>query len=164
MTQMLVAEFKRRVFEESYPRIIKCLQLLNEDAIWYRPNDSSNSVGNLIIHLCGNMEQWICSGLFGEMDHRQRSGEFDLRMRFSKKALLATMADVKEKVMSRINEIDEPSLKTIYDVQVFKETGCAILVHVIEHFSYQTGQIAYITKMLLDEDLAFYGDMNLDVN
>lgn len=61
----LLAETRRRLFGESFPRLKKCLEQLSEEEIWHRPNPHSNSVGNLVLHLCGNARQWIASGLGG---------------------------------------------------------------------------------------------------
>jgi len=68
----LIKEVKRRLFEEGVGRIKKCLEVLNEEQIWYRPNANSNSVGNLVLHLCGNVRQWILTGLGKKEDIRQR--------------------------------------------------------------------------------------------
>ena len=65
--------------EHHLPRIERCLKLLTEDEIWWRPNESSNSAGNLALHLAGNVRQWIVSGLGGAPDHRVRDEEFAAR-------------------------------------------------------------------------------------
>ena len=70
-------ETKRRILEESIPRCIQCIERLSDVEIWYRPNSNVVSVGNLVLHLCGNARQWILSGIFDQPDHRERQQEFD---------------------------------------------------------------------------------------
>ncbi len=72
---MISQEFKTQsvaYFEANTPRIEKCLAQLNETEVWLRPNGASNSVGNLLLHLCGNITQYILSSLGGQPDHRTR--------------------------------------------------------------------------------------------
>src|SRR5437867_7915143 len=76
---MLAEAFRKEAvsgFEKYLPRIVDCLELLSEEEIWWRPNEASNSAGNLVLHLCGNVRQWIISGLGGEPDTRERDKEF----------------------------------------------------------------------------------------
>ena len=152
----LIYEFRRRVFEESYTRIFKCLDSLNEDQVWYSPNENSNSIGNLIVHLHGNMRQWMLSTFKQAKDERKRSLEFETESKITKEALKQLLEELKIEVESTLDTIKESDLGKEYHVQVYSEKGLSILVHVIEHFSYHTGQIAYITKLLADKDLDFY--------
>jgi uncharacterized damage-inducible protein DinB len=156
LNELIVSEFKRRVFDESYLRIFKCLNQLNENQIWYAPNNNTNSIGNLILHLEGNLRQWMCTSFGKANDFRKRSEEFNKKQSESKKALELRLTKVKEEILLFIDTISENDLTKIYQVQVYQESGASILIHVIEHFSYHTGQIAYITKLLDDKDLNFY--------
>ena len=153
---LLIHEFRRRVFDESYTRIFKCIDSLNEEQLWYRPNKNSNSIGNLILHLHGNMRQWMLSTFINSKDDRKRSLEFEAESRITKEALKRLLLDLKVEVESTLDIIKEGDLEKEYQVQVYSESGLSIMVHVIEHFSYHTGQIAFITKLLADKDLDFY--------
>jgi uncharacterized damage-inducible protein DinB len=135
---------------------------LENEQIWWRPNEASNSIGNLILHLCGNVSQWIYSGLGGFPDHRQRQTEFDERRPLDKEGLSALLVATLERVHPVIAGLPESELLRPRRVQTFDETGLTILIHVTEHFSYHTGQIAYITKMMTDSSLGFYDGVNLD--
>jgi len=73
--------------EENTPKIQKCLHELTEDEIWQRPNPSSNSVGNIILHLCGNITQYILSSLGKIEDKRERDKEFSTKGGLNKKEL-----------------------------------------------------------------------------
>ncbi len=152
----IIGNVELRLFKESLPRIIKCLDRMNEEQIWWRPNETSNSVGNLVLHLCGNVSQWIHTGLGGLMDERNRQQEFDAREGINREELLSKMNTTMELAGTIIREVTAEDLLRIRPVQTFQESGLSILIHVTEHFSYHTGQIAYITKMLTDRDLSFY--------
>jgi uncharacterized damage-inducible protein DinB len=157
----LISEVIHRLYDESLPRILKCLDMLDNDQVWWRPNESSNSIGNLVLHLCGNITQWIYSGLGGFEDHRDRQTEFDERGTIDKLELSQLLISTMEKVKIVIIQLPESELLRTRPVQTFQETGLTILIHVTEHFSYHTGQIAYITKMLSDNPLGFYEGIRL---
>lgn len=152
----IILEFKRRVFEESYIRIFNCLNLLNEEQMWFSQNENSNSIANLILHLEGNMRQWMCSTFNKKEDSRKRSEEFDQFSIFTKKQLESKLLQLKEEILTFIDDIKMEDLEKKYKVQVYNEKGISIIIHVIEHFSYHTGQIAILTKILSDKDLEFY--------
>lgn len=156
LTTKIKEEFGRRVFDESYERIIACLNLLSEEQIWYSPNENSNSIGNLVLHLCGNANQWIV-GPFGNKEvNRLRSEEFIPIQNFSKKDLTNRLLVLKSEMIPLIHGLSETDLIETYEVQVYNEKGINILIHVIEHFSYHTGQIALLTKLITDKALDFY--------
>ena len=156
MDKLIVEEFNRRVFEESYERIFKCLSLLSEDEVWLSPNKNTNSIGNLILHLNGNVRQWMISTFTQTLDNRERSEEFKKASRISKNELKALLLQLKVELEEMLSTISEKKLIQGYEVQVYKENGVSIFIHVIEHFSYHTGQIAFLTKLISDKDLEFY--------
>ena len=152
----LIREVIRRLYDESLARILKCIDQLNDAQIWWRPNENSNSIGNLVLHLCGNVRQWIYAGLGANDDYRNRQTEFDERGPIPKKELISRLTSTMELVKPIILNVTADELLKKRPVQTFEETGLTILVHVTEHFSYHTGQIAYISKELLDKPLGFY--------
>ena len=157
----LVREVLYRMYEECLPRILKCMDQLDDEKIWWRPNEESNSIGNLVMHLCGNVRQWIYAGLGKNEDLRNRQMEFDERTVISAGELKDKLITTMELVHPVIANIPTEELLNIRSVQTFEETGLTILVHVTEHFSYHTGQIAYITKMLSNKPLGFYDGVTL---
>ena len=159
----IISEVRRRLFDESLPRIKGCLDKLSVEDIWWKPNENSNSVGNLILHLCGNVRQWLLSGLGGNADNRVRQKEFDEKGPLPKEALIQDLEQVMREVDKLLGQLHPETLIEKKVVQGFEETGISILIHVIEHFSYHVGQIAYITKVVKDIDLRFYGNKDLDV-
>ena len=162
LTDLLLQEVRRRLFVESVPRLLHCLSLLNEDDLWWRPNPHSNSVGNLLVHLCGNVQQWVVAGLGRAPDTRQRNAEFAMQSGLSKAEVQARLAHLQEDVLDVLGRLQPEDLQATYQVQSFQETGVAMLVHVVEHFSYHTGQVVYLVKQLKDLDTGFYQGVNLD--
>ncbi len=157
----LIREAKRRLVEESIPRIRQCLHTLSEADIWYRPNENSNSVGNLVLHLCGNVRQWLVSGLSRTPDTRERDLEFSERGPLPTKILLDQLDQLEQEILQTLDALGPEDLSRDYKVQGFKENGISMLVHVIEHFSYHTGQITYFTKAHKDVDTGYYADLDL---
>jgi len=158
---LLIEETRRRLILESMPRIIQCLEMLSPDEIWRRPNANSNSIGNLVLHLCGNVRQWILAGMSGEEDIRKRQEEFDEKGPLPTILLIQKLEKLMTEVNTFLDKISPEDLLKEYPVQTFNENGISILVHVIEHFSYHTGQITYATKALKNQDTGYYSGMKL---
>jgi uncharacterized damage-inducible protein DinB len=152
----LILECKRRLFDESLPRIRKCIGLLSEDEIWHRPNAETVSVGNLVLHLCGNVRQWICTGLGRQPDHRERAKEFSEAGPIPTAQLIERLETTMRDAKAVIDDADPSTLLEKRPVQAYQETGLSILVHVVEHFSYHTGQITYYTKSRKAVDTGYY--------
>ena len=147
---------------ESEARIEKCLAELSEDDVWRRPNDASNSVGNLMLHLCGNITQYILSSLDEKEDRRDRDAEFEATEGFTRSELLERFTKVIGESIRVLENICGENLMRERSVQGFRLTGIGIAIHVIEHLSYHTGQIAFWTKLLKEKDLGFYAGVDLN--
>lgn len=160
--ELLVQEVRRRLMDENVPRIKQCLAELTTEEIWYRPNENSNSVGNLVLHLCGNVRQWLLGGLGGYTDNRRRQQEFDERGPFPTSILLRHLDELMEETDKVLNKLTAEKILQPVDVQGFAETGVSILMHVVEHFSYHTGQITYYVKWRKNINTAYYSGINLD--
>ncbi len=160
--ELLVQEVRRRLMDENVPRIKQCLAELTTEEIWYRPNENSNSVGNLVLHLCGNVRQWLLSGLGGYTDNRRRQQEFDERGPFPTSILLRHLDELMEETDKVLNKLTAEKILQPVEVQGFNETGVSVLMHVVEHFSYHTGQITYYVKWRKDINTAYYSGINLD--
>ena len=158
----LIEEVKRRIIEESVPRIKKCLDQLTEEEIWHRPNENVVSVGNLVLHLCGNARQWVLSGLGNHPDYRQRDEEFRENGPISTSALIQSLDELTVAIAQVLGQVTPETLIAPRVVQGFEETGISILVHVTEHFSYHTGQITYYVKTRKNVDLQYYGEQDLN--
>ena len=148
--------------DENLRMVQKSLQMVSEEDLWKRPNEMSNSIGIILVHLCGNITQYILSGLDGREDLRQREEEFARTGGYSKAMLVDKLNALLKEVKSVINSLPEEQLTRRYSVQGFDLSGAGILIHVVEHFSYHTGQIAFWVKVLKNMDLNFYEGMDLN--
>ena len=162
LTAAFITEIKRRLFEESMFRLKKCLAELTEEQIWYRPNKASNSVGNLVLHLHGNVRHWIVAGLGKNKDVRERQKEFDEPGPVPVEEMLTDMEQLMTEVDAILNQTTANDLLEVRNVQGYQESGLSILVHITEHFSYHVGQMTYIVKMLKDKDMGYYEGHDLD--
>lgn len=148
--------------DESIRMITKSLGLLSEEDLWKRPNGASNSVGNLLLHLRGNITQYAIAGLTGTDDQREREEEFNTRGGYGKTELLQMLCDTVAQAKQSIRQCPLEELLRLRQVQGFGLSGTGIILHVVEHLSYHTGQIAFWTKLLKDRPLGFYEGMNLN--
>jgi uncharacterized damage-inducible protein DinB len=149
-------EARSLLTEDFLPKIRRCLEVLEEDDLWWRAHENNNSVGNLILHLCGNVRQWIIASLGREPDLRQRSKEFSERTHISKADLLAKLERTLQEADRVLASFDVDKLLVERIIQGFQTTPLGAIFHVVEHFSFHTGQIIYITKLRRAVDLKFY--------
>tara|TARA_R110002072_G_scaffold100188_1_gene220567 strand:+ start:305 stop:817 length:513 start_codon:yes stop_codon:yes gene_type:complete len=160
----LVDEFRQRVFDESYTRIYKCLSLIDEKQLWDSPNSNIPSIGNLILHICGNTRQWILSGMLALPDSRNREDEFKTHDSTSKIDLIGFMENLRIELDIEFPNLRNEILSKKVVIQGFKVSGYSAIIHVIEHFSYHTGQITLLTKLHSNQETNYYSDSNLNEN
>lgn len=151
-----------RHLNEYTKRVKICLDMMSEEQVWQKPNEASNSIANLMLHLCGNMTQYVLSSMGGKADSRERDKEFSVKGGLSKEQLFEKLSAVVNSVIEEIQLHDEASLLKTRMVQGFEKNGIAIILHITEHYSYHTGQIALLTKLMTNEDLGFYKGMDLN--
>lgn len=148
--------------QESTKRVDACLQLLTEEQVWQKTNAQSNSIANLILHLCGNMTQYVLSSLDNIPDVRERDKEFSTESGLSKAELIEKLSSTVANVIKVIEKQTDELLLQIRSVQGFSKSGVRIIIHVTEHYSYHCGQIALLTKLITNKDLEFYKGYNLN--
>ena len=159
----IIKDVRLRIYDECIPRIKQCIGELSDEQLWLKPNKNSNSIGNLVLHVCGNIRQYVMSGIGGHADTRERSLEFSKEGPIPKESLYALMDKLLSDIDIVLENISPEDLTVVKKVQGFDMTVTSILIHITEHLSYHTGQIAYATKLTKNIDLRFYGDMDLDV-
>ncbi len=137
-------------------RIETCLSKLTPEQIWMRGTENQNAVGNLVLHLNGNVRQWILTGIGGEPDHRLRDEEFAARGGMEPQALGRLLKDAVDRAAALIVALPPSRLAERNTIQGHDVTLLEAIFHVVEHFSGHTGQIIFITKMMTGEDLGFY--------
>jgi hypothetical protein len=157
----LFLEFSRkRLLDDYWPRLRSCVESLTDDQVWWRPNESSNSIGNLLLHLNGNVQQWLVASFEREDDARNRPAEFGERQAIPGRVLLEKLASTLGKASQVMSRLTEADLRTTYEIQGYKVTGLQAVYQVVEHFALHYGQIAYITKSLLAADLGFHRELD----
>jgi uncharacterized damage-inducible protein DinB len=137
-------------------RIAACLDLLSDEQIWARPAGSTNAIGNLVLHLCGNVQQWIGYGVAGRADVRDRDGEFAAAGGVGREDLKRRVRAAVSGAVEIIGELAAERLTEAVRVQGYEVTVLEAVYHVTEHFSHHAGQIILATKMWTGEDLGFY--------
>ena len=143
---------------EYLAKIRFCVERLSDEQLWWRPAPAVNSSGNLLLHLCGNLSQWTLAGLGGEAYERHRDHEFAATGGEGRAELLARLAAVVERCQHLIRALSEDDLRRCHQIQGYETDGLGVLLHVIEHMGYHTGQIVLLAKQLLPDakEVDFY--------
>lgn len=145
---------------EEYPaKIAAAVRAMPADRVWWRPNEQSNSAGNLVLHLCGNVRQWVVGGIGGAEDQRERDLEFSARAGPDPDALIARLRGVIAEVDAVLASLRSDQLMEPRSIQGRETTVLRALYHVVEHFSTHTGQIVWLGKMWSQAgEVRFYDD------
>ena len=151
-----VAGARHYLVESFWPRLTVALERLADDDLWWRPNESSNSAGNLVLHLCGNARQWVVSGVGGAPDVRRRQEEFDERGPISRAQLLQTLDDTFRAIGHTLDALDPAVLLERRTIQGRDVSVLQAILHVVEHVSHHTGQILWIAKARTGRDLGLW--------
>lgn len=136
--------------------IENCLSRLDSDRIWSRGPGAQNSIGNLVLHLCGNVRQWIGSSIGGQPDIRQRESEFAADSRIETPELLAKLHTTVNDAVAILEAFPHERLPASIPTQDGERTALEAIYQVVGHFQQHTGQIIFATKLLTGEDLKLY--------
>lgn len=147
-----------RYLGEYLAKIEVAVELLDDDQVWWRPAGGTNSVGNLLLHLAGNLSLWLGQGLDGVPYARDRAGEFAAERTLGRGELVARLAAVVARCQGILAGRDGEPLARRIDVQTYETDALGVVFHAVEHMSYHTGQIVWIAKELGAgrEPLEFY--------
>ena len=156
IAQAFIARASAYFLNDYLPKIERCLEKLSDEQIWWRANEESNSIGNLILHLCGNARQWIVCGLGSAADARNRDSEFEQRDIIARADLLSLLHSTLSDVETTLQSVDPATLLEYRKIQGNDVDQLEAIFHVTEHFSMHTGQIIMLTKMMTSADLRFY--------
>lgn len=162
LIDIVKAEFQLRVIEESLARIEKCLDLLTQEQIWHKKNENTNAIGNLILHLAGNIRQYIIAGVGEEKDLRERDKEFVSGYSHTAEELLAHITPILYDANEVVRQLSSSAFPEEVNIQGFPHTRLSAILHVIEHLSYHVGQITYYTKYINNVDTGYYEGLDLD--
>ena len=152
----LFLDFSAKKLRECCARIETCLGMLTAEQVWARGGENENAVGNLVLHLSGNVGQWIVSDAGGRADARDRDGEFAATGGLAPAELAERLRAVVEEAAVVLSAVTRQRLEERIVLQGYGVTVLEAVYHSVEHFSMHTGQILFITKMLTGSDLGFY--------
>jgi hypothetical protein len=154
-------EFSRqKLLGQFWPRMKECVSPLTAEQVWWRPNDASNSIGNLLLHLDGNVRQWLVASFNKDEDQRNRPAEFAAHSGLSAADLLARLGATLDEAAKVLDRLTVNELLAPYEIQGYRVRGLDAVYQVVEHFGLHYGQIVYITKSLLAKDLGFHKELN----
>ncbi len=147
-----------RKLKQDFGQLKRCAALLDDAQIWQRANENCNSVANLLLHLNGNLTQWMLAGLGGESFDRDRPAEFAARGGISGAVLTDQLGKTIERASTLISGLDASALEQRRIIQGYDVSTLAAVFHVVEHVSFHTGQVIQITKELRNVNLALFDE------
>ena len=136
-------------------RIKHCVDQLNDEQVWWRSQPAMNSIGNLLLHLYGNVRQWLVSALGGVPDTRNRPAEFSERGPIPKDELLRRLNAVVDEAKTVLNQQKAEQLLEVRRIQGSEESGLSALFHSVTHFRGHTQEIVHMTRLLLGDAYRF---------
>jgi hypothetical protein len=149
-----------KLLEQYWPRLRSAVESLTDEQVWWRPNEASNSIGNLILHLDGNVRQWLVASFKRTEDARNRPGEFSQRAVISTSVLLKQIGQTMQEASEVLSRLTEDDLVAWFEIQGYTVSGLHAVYQVVEHFGTHYGQILYVAKMLREKDLGFYRELD----
>jgi uncharacterized damage-inducible protein DinB len=158
LSELFIARSRYWLTKEYPIKLRHCVEALPPAAVWARPNQSCNSIGNLLLHLTGNVSEWILGGVGGQSVIRHRSGEFLPRQGADASTLLAALDDVLAQSDGVLAGLSQKDLERSLVIQERETTVLGAIYHVVEHFAMHTGQIVFLTKMYAPGKIKFYED------
>ena len=157
----LFLDFSRnKLLDQYWPRLRTAVEPLSLEQIWWRPNPASNSIGNLVLHLNGNVWQWLVASFNRLTDERDRPAEFSATGDLTAADLLARLGQTIDEAAKVLNRLSADELLATWRIQGYTVSGLAAVYQVVEHFGLHYGQIVFITKMQEGRDLGFYSELS----
>src|SRR6266852_4818007 len=133
---ILFLEFSRsKLLGQYWPRLHGCVESLTDEQVWWRPNEASNSIGNLILHLNGNVRQWLVSSFRQLDDARNRPAEFSERQLIPASALLAKLGTTLTEASEVLASLTEADLLMTLQIQGYTVSGLQAVYQVVQHFA-----------------------------
>lgn len=155
-TDRLFLNFSVEKLKQLASRAETCLAQLTDEQVWLRGAENENAAGNLALHLCGNVRQWITSSIGNQPDQRRRDDEFAARGGLARSELAERLNATVAEAVAVIENLQPVRLTDRLTIQGYEVSVLDAIYHVVEHFAMHAGQIIFITKMLTGTDLGFY--------
>jgi uncharacterized damage-inducible protein DinB len=153
-------ECSARRLNQLASRIDDCLGRMGAEQIWFRGGENQNAIGNLVLHLAGNVRQWIVSGVGGTADVRDRDAEFAARGGTGTRELRDRLGGAVREASGVLAALAPGRLGERVRIQGYEVTVLEAIYHVVEHFAQHTGQIIFATKAARGEDLGYYAHLS----
>jgi len=150
---------RSKLIQQYWPQLRQCVESLTDEQVWWRPNEASNSIGNLLLHLDGNVRQWLVTSFKEVEGSRNRPAEFNQREAVPAATLLEQLGATIEEASNVLSQLTASDLLKSFNIQGYDVSGLSAVYHVVEHFGVHYGQILYVTKMLRNGDLGFYPEL-----
>src|SRR5580698_3428411 len=148
LSELFLTFSKDKLLNQYWPRLQTIVGSLTDDQIWWRPNSACNSIGNLLLHLNGNVGQWLVSSFNKSEDKRNRPAEFSAKEGATAAELLVQLSATLDAAGAVLDRLTIDELLARYEIQGFHVRGIDVVYQVVEHFGLHYGQIIYITKSL----------------
>ncbi len=156
VAELFLARSRYYLRHEYLPKIELAVAGLPDEALWSRANDASNAVGNLVLHLAGNVRQWLIHGVGGAPDERERQAEFDRRDPIPRDELLRRLRAAVDAADAALARVTAPMLLETRTIQGREVTVFEAIYHAVEHFAGHTGQIVLLVKQVAPDAARFY--------
>lgn len=150
---VLLAALRRRITGVLPSQVRACIRELNEDQLWWRPNEHSNSIGNLVLHTSGSIRYYLCRALGGFQYDRNRPAEFAAKGPLPKQQLLSIFDETIRQAAVTLDSFDLSRLLEGTDEPAYNSTILEQLLSVAVHFATHAGQIVYVTKLLKESSM-----------
>jgi hypothetical protein len=160
LAAIFLAFSRQKLLGQYWPRMKVCVAPLIEEQVWWRPNETSNSIGNLMLHLNGNVGQWLVASFNKDEDKRDRPAEFAAKEGATAAELVARLGATLDAAATVLDRLTVEELLAPYQIQGYHVRGLDAVYQVVEHFGLHYGQIVYITKLLTEKDLGFYRELS----
>jgi hypothetical protein len=160
MTTLFLYFSREKLLGQYWPRLRRCVDALRDEQVWWRPNPACNSIGNLVLHLNGNVRQWMVASFKGLPDERNRPAEFSETGPIPTAVLLGQLSTTMQEASDVLSQLTEADLLARYKIQGYDVTGLDAVYQVVEHFGLHYGQILHIAKTLTGEDLGLYRELS----
>ena len=154
LSDACIAEL-RKALADAHEKIIHCLNQLNDEQFNWRPFESQNSLANLLLHLCGNVRQWIIAGVDQLPDTRHRPSEFSDRGHHTKAELMARLAQTVAEADATMSRVTGDTILQPRRIQSFQTTVLGAIVHCVTHFVGHSQEIINITRFQLRDQYRF---------
>jgi len=145
----------RHSLSEGLRKIEHCAAQLTDAQIWWRPRPEVNSIANLMLHLAGNLRQWLVASVGGAKDVRNRPLEFADRSNRPKAEMLELLKKTVAEADAALGGLSPQALLSPRRIQGFDTTVLSAIMDTIPHFRGHVQEIIHMTRQQLGEKYRF---------